>query len=194
MSSTARDIHSFWNVGSIANVPESYPFTGQHHRQTAQTFTLPSQQYCAAPLYIGGNTPSIVQVGAWISGTTSATMRLGIYGHTGSSNTLPGRLLLDCGTMSLQNAGPLGNSVSFVASANDLLWVVFVTSYGTGTVSLRGGFQLGPLFGVDMQLDNPFSSVSAPANSMSLPATFSTTSVVLGNGAGAEVSQPLIRC
>lgn len=185
---SARDAATWINVSTIVGIKRTWPYVQQNVQQSDTDYSIATQKLYAHPLVIGENTPTIAQVGFWVSQANSVMVRIGLYAKTSSSNLWPGALLLDVGTMSVQSLGPWANSVSFVASANDLLWVAYVTSFGANLVQFRSAAEpFGPLLGLDATLQAERDSVSVTYASMTLPATFPTSQTALANVAAALV-------
>lgn len=193
---SARDQSTYFNVGCISAVQEGRRFMQQRLGQEVSDRQVLTHRLYALPFIVGENTPTINRIGVFIaSAVQSITLRMALYTKTSSNNLWPGQFLLDCNCLYLGNAGPTVNSISFVASANDLLWVAFVTSHaspGGSVPSLKGGKIIGPIFGVsaNWNLNETYSAlyVSSGDVTAAFPATFPTSQGVM-----TDQAQPIVQ-
>lgn len=182
---SARDQFSFVNVGSVTGVTEARRFMQQRLSQEDVDTQILTHRLYAVPFIVGENGITIARVGVNLaSATQSVGLRIGFYTKTDSSNLWPGTFLLDAGSLSLNAAGAVTNSVSLVASANDLLWVAFVTSHaspGGSIPAVRGGRIIGPLFGVNSAFLDAASELYVSSGNITspFPGTFPTSQGVL---------------
>ena len=195
---SARDQCSlpFVNVNTVSGVSAGRRFAQLRHSQSNVVTQIATGKSYATPLVIGETNVTLKGVGVYIpvgGNVSSIAIRIGIYAKTDASNLWPGALLLDCGSIYVGSSGPQVNSISFVASANDLLWIVFVTSHaspGGSVPTTRSGTSVGPIFGVDSNFTNAFCSLST-TGSLALPSTY-PSSGVLGDGNGNECGQAIV--
>lgn len=197
MSARDQCTLAFVNVGSVSGIFAGRRLGQLRHSMTNAVTQIVTDKYFATPLIIGETNVTFAGIGVYIpagGNVSSIAIRLGLYAKTSSSNLFPGTLLLDCGSIYVGSVGPWVNSISFVASANDLLWAVYVTSHaspGGSVPTIRRGTPVGPIFGVDSSFNNPFCSLST-AGSLALPSTFPSV-CSLGDGAGNECGQVVVQ-